>query len=209
MDDIGFKVEEHLSQLPVRRKNAKTNTWETIYADYLEVKWRMVWFRHENVEGTRTVIKDKIIDTKNGFAYFELEVTDSKGNIEIGVGSETSSDFKDYIEKAYTKAYGRALAALGYGTQFSSELDEADRIVDSPVSKSEKNDMAVDPITEPQKKAIYAIYNSLGYSEDKIKKIIQRRYSKPDSKLLTKYEASNLIDYLNSLKSQTIEHQVD
>ena len=35
-----------------------------LYADYLEVKWRMVWFRHENVEGTRTVIKDKIIDTK-------------------------------------------------------------------------------------------------------------------------------------------------
>ena len=137
-----------------------------------------------------------------------MEVTDSKGNIEIGVGSETSSDFKDYMKKPILR-HMVELAALGYGTQFSSELDEADRIVDSPVSKSEKNDMAVDPITEPQKKAIYAIYNSLGYSEDKIKKIIQRRYSKPDSKLLTKYEASNLIDYLNSLKSQTIEHQVD
>lgn len=208
MDNNSFNVEEHLSKLPVRRKNTRTNSWETIYADYLEVKWRMVWFRSENLEGTRTIVRDKIIDTENEFAYFELEVTDSKGNIEIGVGSETGSDFKDYIEKAYTKAYGRALAALGYGTQFSSEIDESERIVDSPVTNSREN-VDIDSITEPQKRAIYAIYTSLGYSEDKMKELIQKRYSKSDSKHLTKYEASNLIDYLNSLKSKTVEHKSD
>src|SRR5699024_8725123 len=159
----------------------------------LEVKWRMVWFRSENIEGTHTMVKDKVIDIKDKFAYFELEVLDSKGNIEIGVGSETGSDFKDYIEKAYTKAYGRALAALGYGTQFSKEIDEDERIVDRQVKETKENS-SIDPITEPQKKAIYAIYTSLGYNDDKMKEIIQKRYSKSDSKSLTKYEASNLID---------------
>ena len=38
-------------------------------------------------------------------------------------------------EKAETKAVGRALAMLGYGTQFAPELDEGERIVDSPVER--------------------------------------------------------------------------
>src|SRR5690606_28001469 len=205
MGEKTFNVEEHLSKLPIRKRDVKTNIWETTYADYLEVKWRMVWFRTENRERTCTIVKDKIIDTENEFAYFELEVTDAKGNTEIGVGSETGSDFRDYIEKAYTKAYGRALSALGYGTQFSPELDEDERIVDSPVSK-EKEKYNEDSITEPQKKAIYAIYTSLGYTEDKMRELIKERYSKSDSKLLTKYEASDLIDYLNLLKFKSESH---
>ena len=208
MSNNAFNAEEYLSKLPIRKKNPKTNIWETVYADYLEVKWRMVWFRSENSEGARTTIKDKIIDISDQFAYFGLEVTDSKGNIEIGVGSETGSDFKDYIEKAYTKAYGRALAALGYGTQFSPEIDENERIVDSPVANT-RNSVTVDSITEPQKRAIYAIYSALGYSEDKMKDLIQRRYSKSDSKYLTKYEASNLIDYLNSIKARDTSPKSD
>ena len=47
---------------------------------------------------------------------------------------ETKKDFSDHTEKAETSAVGRALAMLGYGTQFAiSDLDEGDRIVDSPV----------------------------------------------------------------------------
>jgi hypothetical protein len=37
------------------------------------------------------------------------------------------------MEKAETGAIGRALALIGYGTQFAPEMDEEDRIVDSPV----------------------------------------------------------------------------
>lgn len=193
-----FNIEEHITQLPVRRKNPKTSSWETTYSDYLEVKWRMVWFREQNSEGTKTIVKDKIIDVNNRFAYFELEVTDSKGNVEIGVGSETGEDFKDYIEKAYTKAYGRALASLGYGTQFAPELDEGERIVDSPIVHK----AAGNSITEPQKKALFAIYNSLGLTDEEMHDIIQKRYDKKDSRLLTKQEASDLISYLNGLKDK-------
>ena len=60
-------------------------------------------------------------------------------------GSETAGDWKDYIEKAQTKSLGRALAAVGYGSQFTDdEFAEGERIVDSPVArgtdKSVKND---------------------------------------------------------------------
>ena len=197
MTTKSFNPEEYLTKLPLRRRNPRTNTWETQFADYLEVKWRMVWFRENNKENTQTIVLDKIIDIHNRFAYFELQVTDSKGNIEVGVGSETGEDFPDYIEKAYTKAYGRALAALGYGTQFAPELEEGERIADSPVNRSSEQS---DPITDAQKRAIYAIYNSLALTEEEMRDIIQNRYQKTDSKYLSKKEASDLIDYLNNLK---------
>ncbi|NLO81851.1 MAG: hypothetical protein GX094_02155 [Clostridiales bacterium] len=204
-----FNAEEYITKLPMRRWNQKTSSWEIDYADYLEVKWRMVWFRNENRENTRTSIRDKIIDTKSRFAYYELEIVDSKGNVEIGVGSETGDDFEDYIEKAYTKAYGRALAALGYGTQFAPELEEGENVMDSPVESQKGKAEAVTserPITEAQRRAIYAIYNALGYSEAQMREIIQNRYNKSESKSLTRREASDLIDYLNSIKNENITH---
>lgn len=168
-----FNPEEHLTKLPLRRRNPKTNSWETRYVDYLEVKWRMVWFRENNSENTQTTVLDKIIDINNRFAYFEIQVTDTKGNVEVGVGSETGEDFHDYIEKAYTKAYGRALAALGYGTQFAPDLEEGDRIADSPVARSDEtsdeSSAQDEAITDPQRRAIFAIYNSINLTEEEMK----------------------------------------
>lgn len=61
------------------------------------------------------------------------KIYDENGNIiSTGYGSETLSDFRDYFEKAETKAIGRALAALGYGTLFALELDEGEAIADTP-----------------------------------------------------------------------------
>ena len=43
------------------------------------------------------------------------------------------------MEKAETGSIGRALALLGYGTQFcADELDEGDRIVDAPAEPARK-----------------------------------------------------------------------
>ena len=67
-----------------------------------------------------------------------FEARDGEGRqIASAHGSETKRDFGDYFEKAETKAVGRALAYAGYGTQYvGEELDEGERIVDSPVERS-------------------------------------------------------------------------
>jgi hypothetical protein len=100
--------------------------------DYLEVKFRLHWFRQEKaLWDIRTeIIK---LDTDRGIAVVRADIYDEKGNHRSsGLSMETMKNFQDYLEKAETSATGRALAALGYGTLQSVELDEG-KIVDSPV----------------------------------------------------------------------------
>lgn len=128
--------------------------------DYLQVQWRLVWYREQCPSGTidteeqevdteREVTaevsvwnpekrrNEKVLKTAKGYARYKAVVTDGKGGRATGHGSETAIDFADYVEKAETKAIGRALAALGFGTQFTGdEFNEAHRIVDAPVDNT-------------------------------------------------------------------------
>lgn len=127
-------------------------------ADYLPVQWRLVWFREKCPNGTietemvhldidreteeetiawnsETRRSEKVTKRANGFAIFRAIAKDGKGGVATGTKSEKAASFPDYIEKAETGAVGRALAALGYGTQFAPELDEQHRIVDAPVDR--------------------------------------------------------------------------
>ena len=55
---------------------------------------------------------------------------------------EYKKNFADFVEKSGTGSQGRALAALGYGTLQSLDLDEGiekGRIVDAPVSLGGNN----------------------------------------------------------------------
>lgn len=98
---------------------------------YLQVAWRLVWFREEKPNWS---IDTQSISITDDSAIFIARICDENGvQKSSGHGSETKKDFGDYLEKAETKAVGRALAMLGYGTQFAPELDEGERIVDSPV----------------------------------------------------------------------------
>jgi hypothetical protein len=100
---------------------------------YLQVMWRLVWFREEKPLWS---IDTKLEQLTDNHAVFSAKISDENGVQKAsGYGSEGVKDFKDFIEKAETKAIGRALAMLGYGTQFAPELDEEERIVDSPVPK--------------------------------------------------------------------------
>jgi hypothetical protein len=126
--------------------------------DYLPVQWRLVWFREQCPHGTietellqldtdretqeETYVwnserrrNEKVVKQARGFVIFKATVKDGKGGIATGTKSEKAASFPDYIEKAETGAIGRALAALGYGTQFAPELSEEHRIVDSPVDR--------------------------------------------------------------------------
>jgi hypothetical protein len=111
--------------------------------DYLEVKWRVMWVRHEHPDARMTT---EIVqhNEESGFALFRAEVELPGGGKATGWGSETVRDFHDYIEAAETKALGRALAALGYGTQFCRDFDFAEnarpgtaQVVDAPVNLAE------------------------------------------------------------------------
>lgn len=104
-------------------------------AEYLDVKWRLVWLREDHPDANTNV---QHIEITPDIAIFKATVSIPGGGSASDYGSETPRDFGDYIEKAATKAMGRALAALGYGTQFvGEELEEGERIADSPVDRQQ------------------------------------------------------------------------
>lgn len=105
---------------------------------YLQVMWRLVWFREEK---PLWCIDTNLEQLTENHAVFSAKIYDENGvQKSAGYGSESVKYFRDFIEKAETKAVGRALAMLGYGTQFAPEMDEGERIVDSPVAIPKKKD---------------------------------------------------------------------
>jgi hypothetical protein len=99
---------------------------------YLEVKYRLVWFREDHPDWS---IETELISVTDVSAYAKAIVRDETGRI-IATSHkfESIQGFPDFIEKAETGSIGRALALIGYGTQFcADDLDEGKRIVDSPI----------------------------------------------------------------------------
>ena len=120
---------------------------------YLQVMHRLVWFREDKPLWN---IDTQIIEHDNDSAVFLCKIYDENGVQKAsGHGSESIKDFRDYLEKAETKAIGRALAMLGYGTQFAPELDECDRIVDSPVEPRKTAPAPNKAASAPKGNAVY------------------------------------------------------
>ena len=157
---------------PVKGWDGK-DTYEDVFTDYLPVQWRLVWFRSVCPHGTietemlhldlQTEFEEeksewvnskrqKVIKKEKGIAVFKATVTDGQGGVATGTKTEKRVSFADFIEKSETGSIGRALAALGYGTQFAPDLDEGERIVDAGVpSKQEDHEEGVPE--QPQKPA--------------------------------------------------------
>jgi hypothetical protein len=100
--------------------------------DYLEVKYRLVWFREDHPTWS---IETNYVWTHDNSALARAVIKDEAGRvIATSHKAEHQDGFPDFLEKAETGAIGRALALIGYGTQFcADELDEGERIVDSPI----------------------------------------------------------------------------
>lgn len=98
MADGTFDPRQHLSQV-----NGNP---------YLEVKWRLVWLRDQHPDAELTT---EMVKRGPDYAVFCAVITLPTGGKATGHGSETAGDYPDFIEKAETKAIGRALNALGYG----------------------------------------------------------------------------------------------
>jgi hypothetical protein len=148
-DSHPFNPNEHLIQIKGRNG----------MADYLPVQWRLVWFRsvypngaietellHLDLDCDSEEVTDawsdekqqteKVVKRGRGLAIFRAIARDGLGGVGTGTKSETAANFPDFIEAAETGAIGRALASLGFGTQFAPELQEEHRIVDSPVART-------------------------------------------------------------------------
>lgn len=99
--------------------------------EYLQVAHRLVWFREEHPKWS---IKTEFLDMGPDYALAKASISDLKGTcLATSHKYEDRKGFFDFREKAETGAIGRCLALLGYGTQFAAdELDEGERIVDSP-----------------------------------------------------------------------------
>lgn len=174
-----FNPSEHLMQ--IKNRNGSS--------DYLPVAWRLVWFREAFPDGTietemlhldldreteeegyawnaEAKRSEKIIKRANGLCVFHATVKDGKGGIATGTKSEKAASFPDFIEKAETGSIGRALAALGYGTQFAPDLEEGQRIVDTPVS--------VQPAIQPVK-PVSQVANAKPEEEAPYVKDLQKR----------------------------------
>lgn len=118
--------------------NPKEHLMDLKGKSYLQVMWRLVWFREDK---PLWCIDTNLEQLTENHAVFSAKIYDENGvQKSAGYGSESVKDFRDFIEKAETKAVGRALAMLGYGTQFAPEMDEGERIVDSPVAIPKKKD---------------------------------------------------------------------
>jgi len=156
----GYSRDEQRSRLFNPNEHVVQIKTKDGFRDYLPVQWRLVWFRSlcpEGVVETEMLHLDpereteeeidtwneeknqyeKVVKHAKGFVVFRAVVKDGKGGTGTGTKSEKAVSFPDFIEKAETGAIGRALAVLGFGTQFTGdELDEEHRIVDSPVKRS-------------------------------------------------------------------------
>ncbi len=115
--------------------------------EYLQVAHRLVWFREVHPTG---IIKTQMLamqgEGKDEYAVFKTEVFVNGGLVSTAHKKETRGGFDDFIEKAETGSIGRALALAGFGTQFSAdELDEKDRLADSPVEVIAKTGPAIVP----------------------------------------------------------------
>ena len=157
--------------------------------DYLEVKFRLHWFRldHPDWQIQTEIIK---LDLQRGVVIVKAMILDEEGAfLSMGHKMEYQKNFFDFLEKAETGAIGRALAALGYGTLQCFDLDEGieeGRIADAPVSTqngkpvgsfngngkdariiSEKQSRRMFAIANGNKEQIDAIVKKYGYKSSK------------------------------------------
>jgi len=110
--DLGMQIAEFDPTPYMRQIRGKGGS----QTDYLDVKHRLLWLRKEHPDAE---IVTELIRIDDAGAIFKATVSIPGGGRATGHGSETATDFSDYIEKAETKALGRALNALGYGAQFA------------------------------------------------------------------------------------------
>lgn len=103
---------------------------------YLQVAHRLVWVREEHPNWR---IETTIYSGNDAYTICKATILDENGHtLATAHKREDKEHFSDHMEKSETGAIGRALALCGYGTQFAPELDEGQRLADSPITPAKK-----------------------------------------------------------------------
>ena len=123
--------------------------------DYMMVAYRLVWLVDDVPNYT---VKTQFLSMSEDKAVCQSEVSilDKEGKViksATATKAEDKKGFPDFIEKAETGSIGRALAILGFGTQFAiADMEEDTRLADSPVMPVNKqmNTSTTKSITPPK-----------------------------------------------------------
>jgi hypothetical protein len=184
-------------------------------AAYLEVKWRLVWLRETQPDAT---IETEMVESSRDHAIFKASVRLPDGASATGWGSEYREQFHNFIEAAETKALGRALAALGFGTQFAGDFG-TDRggfgLSDAPVRLRAIGDENQQPQqqqlasaelepTERQRKLIDVLRSQLALSHEDLDEIAVEHGGAPLASIGRK-GISSLISELQRVKQEKQE----
>ena len=89
---------------------------------YLEVKWRLLWLRTDHPDAE---IETEEVASGEDWVKFRARVSIPGQGSATGHARQTAKDFPSgWYERTETKALGRALVCLGYGTQCATEFDD-------------------------------------------------------------------------------------
>ena len=159
--------------------------------DYLEVKWRIAWMRHEHPDAN---LETDLVSHEEGRAVMRARVTFPSGASATGWGSETAGSSEAYIEKAETKAIGRALTALGFGTPVNSDIEDAAPQRPQRLQSSQPNSPHV---TQAQRAFIQTLANELKLDSNELESLVQQ-HTGNNLANINKRQASGIINLLES-----------
>jgi hypothetical protein len=114
--------------------------------NYLMVAFRIQWMNEEvpNFEIETEILR---MEKDESVVKAKVSIIDESGRVlkkAQATKREDSKGFADHLEKAETSAIGRALALLGFGTQFAlADLDEGSRLADSPLETPKESPITV------------------------------------------------------------------
>lgn len=104
-------------------------------SEYLDARWRLVWFLESHSEYT---ITSNLVHLSARLAVVKVTITLPGGRTAEGLGMASAHDVYRHVETAQTHALARALAMLGFGTE--SALDfETDAPADAGVQRNGSN----------------------------------------------------------------------
>lgn len=86
--------------------------------EYLDLKWRILWLRAQEPDAS---IESQIVVTSEDEVVCRTTISLRTGATVTAHGSASRSESDQPVEEAENRAMIRALAALGYGTEYADE----------------------------------------------------------------------------------------